>query len=103
MSLADRLAKAQQKDRISDVRGRVQEELVGSLGPRLYDATMADTELEGLVHQRLRELLDEEEGPLSAHATLLPVRQIGDRLLGLGPPEPFVRDPEVPEIMVNNW
>jgi pilus assembly protein CpaF len=103
MSLADRLAKAQQKDRISDVRGRVQENLVESLGPRLYDATMSDTELEGLVHQRLRELLDEEEGPLSAQEKLLIVRQIGDSVLGLGPLEPFVRDPEVTEIMVNNW
>jgi pilus assembly protein CpaF len=64
---------------------------------------MSDTELEGLVHQRLRELLDEEEGPLSAQEKLLIVRQIGDSVLGLGPLEPFVRDPEVTEIMVNNW
>jgi len=64
---------------------------------------MSDTELEGLVHQRLRELLDDEEGPLSAQEKLLIVRQIGDSVLGLGPLEPFVRDPEVTEIMVNNW
>ena len=62
MSLADRLAKAQQKDRIAEIV-RVQERLVEVLGPRLYDASMSDTELEGLVHQRLRELLDEEEAP----------------------------------------
>src|SRR5213594_1135761 len=103
MSLADRLAKAQQRDRIAEVRARVQEQLVESLGPRLYDATLSDTELEGLVHQRLRELLDDEEGPLSAQEKLLIVRQIGDSVLGLGPLEPFVRDPEVTEIMVNNW
>jgi pilus assembly protein CpaF len=103
MSLADRLAKAQQRDRIADVRARVQERLVESLGPRLYDATLSDTELEGLVHQRLRELLDEEEETLSAQEKLLIVRQIGDSVLGLGPLEPFVRDPEVTEIMVNNW
>ena len=103
MSLADRLAKAQQLDRISEVRARVQERLVESLGPRLYDATLSDTDLEGLVHQRLRELLDDEEGPLSAQEKLLIVRQIGDSVLGLGPLEPFVRDPEVTEIMVNNW
>ncbi len=103
MSLADRLAKAQQRDRISDVRTRVQERLVEVLGPRLYDSTLSDTELEGLVHQRLRELLDEEESPLSAQEKLLIVRQIGDSVLGLGPLEPYVRDPEVTEIMVNNW
>src|SRR5687768_13274503 len=103
MSLADRLQKAQQKDRIAEVRTRVQERLVESLGPRLYDATLSDTELEGMVHQRLRELLDEEEGPLAAQEKLLIVRQIGDSVLGLGPLEPYIRDPEVTEVMVNNW
>ncbi|HZB01940.1 MAG TPA: CpaF family protein, partial [Actinomycetota bacterium] len=103
MSLADRLAKSQQKDRISEVRQRVQERLVDSLGPRLYDASLSDTELEGMVHQRLRELLDEEEGVLSAQEKLLIVRQIGDSVLGLGPLEPYIRDPEVTEVMVNNW
>ena len=47
--------------------------------------------------------MDDEEGPLSAQEKLLIVRQIGDSVLGLGPLEPFVRDPEVTEIMVNNW
>src|SRR5919201_19699 len=103
MSLADRLAKAQQKDRIAEVRTRVQERLVKSLGPRLYDASLSDTELEGMVHQRLRELLDEEEGALAAQEKLLSVRQIGDSVLGLGPLEPYIRDPEVTEVMVNNW
>src|SRR5918911_2187812 len=103
MSLADRLAKSQQRDRIAEVRARVQERLVEVLGPRLYDSTMSDTELEGLVHQRLRELLDEEDGPLSAQEKLLIVRQIGDSVLGLGPLEPYIRDPEVTEVMVNNW
>src|ERR671935_1328862 len=103
MSLADRLAKAQQRDRIAEIRTRVQERLVEVLGPRLYDSTLSDNELEGLVHQRLRELLDEEEAPLSAQEKLLVVRQIGDSVLGLGPLEPFVRDPEVTEIMVNGW
>jgi pilus assembly protein CpaF len=103
MSLADRLAKASQRDRLADVRLRVQERLVEVLGPRLYDSTLSDNELEGLVHQRLRELLDEEVSPLSSQEKLLIVRQIGDSVLGLGPLEPFVRDPDVSEIMVNGW
>ena len=103
MSLADRLAKAQQKDRIGDIRGRVQERLVEVLGPSLYDSSMSDTELEGLVHQNLRDLLDEEETGLSAQEKLLIVRQIGDSVLGLGPLEPFLRDPEVTEVMANGF
>jgi pilus assembly protein CpaF len=103
MSLADRLAKSSQRDRIADIRAHVQERLVEVLGPSLYDASMSDTELEGLVHTRLRELLDEEEPGLSAQEKLLIVRQIGDSVLGLGPLEPFVRDSDVTEIMVNGW
>src|SRR5439155_20896719 len=103
MSLADRLAKAQSKNRIAKIRIRVQERLVEVLGPRLDDASLSDTELEGLVHQRLRELLDEEESGLSAQEKLLIVRQIGDSVLGLGPLEPFVRDSDVTKIMVNGW
>ncbi len=103
MSLADRLAKAQQKDRIAEIRVQVQERLVEVLGPSLYDATLSDTELEGLVHQRLRELLDELEVGLSAQEKMLIVRQIGDSVLGLGPLEPFIRDPDVTEVMVNGW
>jgi len=103
MSLADRLAKSTQRDRIADIRTHVQERLVEVLGPSLYDASMSDTELEGLVHTRLRELLDEEEPGLSAQEKLLVVRQIGDSVLGLGPLEPFVRDSDVTEIMVNGW
>ena len=104
MSLADRLAKASAAgpDRRGPPRG-CRSAWSRSSVPRLYDATLSDNELEGLVHQRLRELLDEEEGPLSAQEKLLIVRQIGDSVLGLGPLEPFVRDPDVTEIMVNGW
>jgi pilus assembly protein CpaF len=47
--------------------------------------------------------LDEEETGLSAQEKLVIVRQIGDSVLGLGPLEPFTRDPDVTEIMVNGW
>ena len=103
MSLAERLAKSTQKDRITEVRVRVQDRLVETLGPKLYDASLSDTELEGLVHQRLRELLDEDDAGLSAQEKLLIVRQIGDSVLGLGPLETFIRDPDITEVMVNGY
>ena len=106
MSIAERLAKPTQstpKDRLTEIRNRIQGRLVETLGPKLYDSTLSDTELEGLVQQRLRELMDEEESGLTAQEKLLVVRQIGDSVLGLGPLEPFVRDNDVTEIMVNGW
>ncbi len=102
MSLAERLAKSDRPDRLAEVRAHVQRQLVEGLGPKLYDASMSDRELETLVHKRLREILDEEETPLSAQDKVHIIQQIGDSVLGLGPLEAYVRDPEVTEVMVNN-
>jgi pilus assembly protein CpaF len=101
VSLAERLSKQERPERTSEVRDRVQERLVDVLGSRLYDDAMSDAQLRQLVHTRLRELLDEEEVPLSLQEKVQIIQQIGDTVLGLGPIEPFVRDPDVTEIMVN--
>src|SRR5919108_4462533 len=101
MSLAERLAQSGRPDRMAEVRTRVQASLVESLGPKLYDLSLTENELRELVHQHLRELLDEEEITLSVQEKAQVIQQIGDSILGLGPLEPYVRDPEVTEIMVN--
>ena len=102
MSLAERLARTDRPDRITEVRTRVQAQLVEALGPKMYDAALSDLQLQELVHRRLRELLAQEQAALSAQERALVIQQIGDSVLGLGPLEPFIRDPEVTEIMVNN-
>jgi len=100
-SLADRLAKSDRPDRLAEVRASIQSKLVETLGPKLYDASMSDSQLQDLVHRRLRELLEEEEVTLSAAEKVQVIKQIGDGVLGLGPLEAFIRDPEVTEVMVN--
>jgi pilus assembly protein CpaF len=102
MSLAERLARADRPDRVSEVRAGLQTRLVEGMGPKLYDATLSDKELNDLVHRRLRELLDEEDLTLSAQEKAAIIQQIGDAVLGLGPLEPYLRDADVTEIMVNN-
>jgi pilus assembly protein CpaF len=101
VSLAERLAKTDRPDRVSEIRNRVQERLVESLGPKLYDAGITDKELQGLVQPHLRELLAEEQSPLSAQEKAQIIQSIGDSVMGLGPLEPFLRDAEVTEVMVN--
>jgi pilus assembly protein CpaF len=101
MSLAERLAKQVTPDRSAEVRERVQERLVEALGARLYDDALSDADLRKLVHTRLQDLLAEEEVPLSIQEKAQIIQQIGDSILGLGPLERFVRDPEITEIMVN--
>jgi pilus assembly protein CpaF len=102
VSLAERLAKSERPDRLTEVRARVQTALVDGLGPKLYDVSLSEKELQTLVHARLRELLDAEQTPLSVQEKAQIVQQIGDSILGLGPLEPFIRDPEVTEVMVND-
>jgi pilus assembly protein CpaF len=101
MSLANRLSRQQTPDRAIEVRDRLQERLIELLGARLYDDAMSDADLRRLVDSRLRQLLEEEEVPLSVQEKAQIIQQIGDSILGLGPLEPFIRDPEVTEVMVN--
>ncbi len=101
MSISERLGRIDRPDRTTEVRDRVQVQLVESLGPKLYDAEMSERALEDLVHTKLRELLDQEAVPLSTHEKASIIQQVGDSILGLGPLEPYVRDPNVTEIMVN--
>jgi pilus assembly protein CpaF len=102
VSLAERLARTDRPDRLAEVRSRIQEQLVQALGPKLYDASLSEKQLQDLVHGKVRELLDEDGANLSIQEKAQVVQQIGDGVMGLGPLEPFVRDPEVTEIMVNN-
>ncbi len=103
MSLAERLSKAQLPDRLAEIRTRLQSRLVEVLGPRLYDSAVSETELADLVQQRLRELLADEEVPLSTREKTVIVKQITDIVLGLGPLEEYMADPQVTEVMVNGY
>ena len=102
MSLAERLARQDIPTRLSEIRSRMQNELVEALGPKLYDTAISERELEDLVHDLITRLLADEPTPLSTEDKLELTRQIGDGILGLGPLEPFLRDPSVSEIMVND-
>ncbi len=102
MSLSERLTRAGRPDRVAETSARVQKRLIEVLGPKLHDASVSEKELQDLLHRRIRELLDEEEVPLSAAERAQIIQQIGNSILGLGPLEPFVRDPEVTEVMVNS-
>src|SRR5436309_14672807 len=99
MSLAERLSKIERPDHTTEVRDRFQGKLVESLGPKLYDATLSDKDLQELVHRRMRDLLDEEQIPLSAQEKAHIIQQIGDNILGIGPIEPCIRHPELKDTM----
>ena len=100
-SLAERLSRGPRNSRVEEVRARIQEQLVESLGPRLYDETGNEEELSNVVSLRLRQLLEAEETQLSPQDKVQIVREIRDHVLGYGPIQEFITDPDVTEIMVN--
>ncbi|MEI2730523.1 MAG: CpaF family protein [Dermatophilaceae bacterium] len=89
------------EDPLRPVVERVHQGLVDALGPRLHDPDLTDIELAGQVRTTLKQVLDREQTPLSQSDRTRIAQQVSDNVLGHGPLEPFLRDPEVTEIMVN--
>lgn len=88
-------------DAFGPVKERVHQALMESLGPRLYDPNLSESELAAQVHSTLQSVIDAEQTPLS-HADRTRIAQdISDDILGHGPLEPYLRDPDITEIMVN--
>jgi pilus assembly protein CpaF len=124
VSLADRLAQARRSrdadaepavaaleahiaagrrsaDPFVELKRTVHSSLLESLGPQLYDSKFTQAELEQKVRHTLHEVLAQEETPLSVADRTRIAQEVADDILGYGPLEPFLRDSEITEIMVN--
>ena len=118
MSLAERLEQGRQSrdtgkgaeaqpgrvhavDPYAKVKASVHQGLIDSLGPQLYDPHLKQSDLEQRVRLTLQTVLEGESTPLSASDRTRISQEVADEILGHGPLEPLLRDPEVTEIMVN--
>ncbi|MDO9458443.1 CpaF family protein, partial [Nocardioides sp.] len=72
------------------------------LGPHLYDADMDQNELDQRVRGVLSDVLGSQDRPLSTSDRARVTQEISDDILGYGPIEPYLRDPDVSEVMVNS-
>ncbi len=89
------------KDPFGHVKESVHQALLSSLGPKLYDARMNEAELEQRVRQTLQQVLEAEDTPLTNADRTRIAQEVADEILGHGPLEPYLRDTEISEIMVN--
>ena len=127
MSLADRLAEARRQkgpiepreseeslsgatpakrrsaDPFADVKRQVHQALLDNLGPKLYDSRQTQGELEQKVRQTLQEVLSQEDTPLTTADRARIAQDIADDILGYGPLEPYLRDTDITEVMVNGF
>ncbi|MEV7428774.1 MULTISPECIES: CpaF family protein [unclassified Nocardioides] len=92
---------AAQPDRIEELKSSVHTELLQQLGPHLYDADMDQDELDQRVRSVLADVLASQDRPLSSGDRARVTQEISDDILGYGPIQPFLRDPDVSEVMVN--
>ncbi len=88
-------------DPFGDLKRQVHQSLLDTLGPKLYDARLTQAELEQKVRQTLQEVLAAGEMPLTSADRARIAQEIADDILGYGPIEPYLRDVDVTEIMVN--
>src|SRR5689334_14214707 len=129
MSLADRLAQARQGiqaeqsrlgvaahgsatpppgrrraaplDPFGELKRQVHKSLLDTLGPKLYDSRLTQNDLEQRVRQTLQEVLSAGDMPLTGADRTRIASEIADDILGYGPLEPYLRDPDISEVMVN--
>jgi pilus assembly protein CpaF len=83
------------------LRRRVHRELLDILGPQLYDNRTADVVLEQKVRDTINEVLARDDSPLAVADPARIAAELLDEILGHGPVEPLLRDPDITEIMVN--
>ncbi|MEJ2578589.1 MAG: ATPase, T2SS/T4P/T4SS family, partial [Kineosporiaceae bacterium] len=88
-------------DPFADLKREVHQSLLDTLGPRLYDAKLTEEDIERQVRSTLQDVLSVGSIPLGAADRTRIAGEIADDILGYGPLEPYLRDPDITEIMVN--
>jgi len=87
-------------DPYAELKTRVHHACIAKLGPQLF-STDATTDLSDQVLRTVTEQLALDRTPLTRDERRRITREISDDILGYGPLEPFLRDDDVTEVMVN--
>jgi len=87
-------------DPLTAIKRRAQESLYARLGGRLFRPDMSEEQLHRLVIDELGLVLQSDRAPLSPAERQRLLDDITEDVLGYGPLESFLADPDVSEIMV---
>jgi pilus assembly protein CpaF len=102
-ALASTVKQSRHIDPFGHVKQVVHQQLLETLGPKLYDARMTQSDLEAKVRATLQEVLAQEETPLTIADRTRIAQEVADDILGYGPIEPYLRDNDITEVMVNGF
>ncbi|MBA4356634.1 MAG: CpaF family protein [Humidesulfovibrio sp.] len=93
-----------QSDQYHEIKNSIHDRLIDVLDLSLLDSLSQDEmrpEINRVVERILRE--DFAQAPLNLSERKSLLREIEDEVLGLGPLEPFIKDPTVNDILVNGF
>ncbi|MCZ2804470.1 CpaF family protein [Modestobacter sp. VKM Ac-2983] len=88
-------------DTLTQLKERASRALFERLGGKLSDADIPDEQLHALVRADLQRVIAHEQTPLSDDDRRRLIHELTDEVLGYGPLQPLLDDPDVTEVMVN--
>jgi pilus assembly protein CpaF len=108
MALSDRLRDAgvgpergARARALTEVHQRLHQRVIDDLGPELSDDQLSSRQLRSRVASQLQEAIRDEGTPLSNADRKRLIEDVTNDVLGYGPLQEYLEDPEVSEVMVN--
>ena len=86
---------------LDELRQKIHHHLIDELGPVLYDKRLSEDDLRRRVQEQLQAALAQERAPLSAADKAQLIQDVSDDILGYGPIDRLLKDPDITEVMVN--
>src|SRR5688572_17682667 len=86
---------------LDELRQKVHHLLIEEVGPTLYDRRVSQDELRRHVQEQLLAILGREKVPLSALDRAQLLQDVLDDVIGYGPIDGLLNDPDITEVMVN--
>jgi pilus assembly protein CpaF len=88
-------------DPLAEFKEKAAQQLFDRIGTRINDSELSEEKLHAIARDELLNIVSEEQVPLTAQERTVLIEEIGADVLGYGPLERLLDDPDITEIMVN--
>ncbi|MEX1006560.1 MAG: CpaF family protein [Acidimicrobiia bacterium] len=92
---------SQREQALEEMRQKMHQFVIHELGPLLYDQRVSEADLRRQVDEQLHRALSQERLALTGAERQQLVQSVTDDVLGYGPIDQLLRDPDITEVMVN--
>ncbi len=86
---------------LRELKEKATDELYERVGSRITDSSLSEAALHDYVRTELRDVVSEQDVPLTSSERERLINEVMDDVLGLGPLQRYLDDPSITEVMVN--